>query len=414
MANKEKIPGRGLTLTLFGWGVLFLAYFGTFALGIILPSMREELGFGLEVSGTLSSLTFVVKLLVYIPFALFAARANPKYFLAFIFLIFGVSLILHGLGSSLSVIYVGRIMMSAASAGIIGPLTLVKVNWIPRSRMPQMNGFENAITTFGQLVALSVTAALIALLGSWRMVLVAAGSIAMLIGVLWIVLFKENPAVGKIVPAQKTPFIEPLKAALKIPAVWLLAIGWPGTTLVWIAFNNFWPTYATETLGLTLAQAGFILGLIPISSIVASVTAPKLAHWIGVDKLMMWPWGIILPFAYFLGLKTSSVPLLCITFIIAGYGAYAFVPIAMTLLYKIPGIKPATISVSISFILTLTSIGGTLAGIIVGQLSSSMGLYGSMAVCCLSPLLWLVTTIFLPEYGRKAMEKKAAAAQTTQ
>jgi len=163
-----------------------------------------------------------------------------------------------------------------------------------------------------------------------------------------------------------------------------------------------------------LAQAGFILGLIPISSIVASVTAPKLAHWIGVDKLMMWPWGIILPFAYFLGLKTSSVPLLCITFIIAGYGAYAFVPIAMTLLYKIPGIKPATISVSISFILTLTSIGGTLAGIIVGQLSSSMGLYGSMAVCCLSPLLWLVTTIFLPEYGRKAMEKKAAAAQTTQ
>jgi len=206
MANKEKIPGRGLTLTLFGWGVLFLAYFGTFALGIILPSMREELGFGLEVSGTLSSLTFVVKLLVYIPFALFAARANPKYFLAFIFLIFGVSLILHGLGSSLSVIYVGRIMMSAASAGIIGPLTLVKVNWIPRSRMPQMNGFENAITTFGQLVALSVTAALIALLGSWRMVLVAAGSIAMLIGVLWIVLFKENPAVGKIVPAQKNSF----------------------------------------------------------------------------------------------------------------------------------------------------------------------------------------------------------------
>ena len=35
-------------------------------------------------------------------------------------------------------------------------------------------------------------------------------------------------------------------------------------------------------------------------------------------------------------------------------------------------------------------------------------LRGALKVCCLSPLLWFVTTIFLPEYGRKAMAKKAA------
>ena len=125
---------------------------------------------------------------------------------------------------------------------------------------------------------------------------------------------------------------------------------------------------------------------------------------------MLWPWGLILPVVYFLPVASSSVVVAAICFFIAGYGAYAFVPVAMTHLYKIPGISPAAIGTAISFILTLTSIGGTLAGTIVKSLYASMGLSGALKVCCLSPLLWFATTIFLPEYGRKAMEKKKAEA----
>ena len=339
---------------------------------------------------------------------MFAARANPKYFLAIVYIMLGGSLILHGLANNVTGLYVGRIMMAAAGSGIMAPLALVKTNWIPKSRLGGLNGIENAVGTVGQYFALSVTVPLIGILGSWRSVLAIFGGIGVIIGVLWIVLFKENEAVGKIVPAQKKPFFQPIGEALKHRSVWLLGIGWPGTTLVWIAITTFWPTYAAEDLGISLEVSGVLLGLIPVGSIIGSLTAPTLADMIGVDKLMLWPWGLILPVMYFLPLVISNVPLIAVCFFIAGYGAYAFVPVAMTHVYKLPGISPAAIGGGISFILTLTSLGGTLAGVLVKAIYGSLGLAGALKVCCLSPLLWFATTIFLPEYGRKAMAKKAA------
>ena len=409
MATKEKIPGRGMLLTSFGWIAILLSYFGTFALGLILPYMCEEMGLdSVSLGSSLSSLAFLVKVIVYIPLAMFAARANPKYFLAIVYIMLGGSLILHGLANNVTGLYVGRIMMAAAGSGIMAPLALVKTNWIPKSRLGGLNGIENAVGTVGQYFALSVTVPLIGILGSWRSVLAIFGGIGIIIGVLWIVLFKENEAVGKIVPAQKKPFFQPIGEALKHRSVWLLGIGWPGTTLVWIAITTFWPTYAAEDLGISLEVSGVLRGLIPVGSIIGSLTAPKLADMIGVDKLMLWPWGLILPVTYFLPLVISNVPLIAVCFFIAGYGAYAFVPVAMTHVYKLPGISPAAIGGGISFILTLTSLGGTLAGVLVKALYGSLGLAGALKVCCLSPLLWFATTIFLPEYGRKAMAKKAA------
>ena len=109
MATKEKIPGRGMLLTSFGWIAILLSYFGTFALGLILPYMCEEMGLdSVSLGSSLSSLAFLVKVIVYIPLAMFAARANPKYFLAIVYIMLGGSLILHGMANSVTGLYIGR------------------------------------------------------------------------------------------------------------------------------------------------------------------------------------------------------------------------------------------------------------------------------------------------------------------
>ena len=411
MTKNDKIPGRGWTLVLIGWGALFLAAFGTFALGLILPDLREEFGFGLEVSGALSSITFVVKTFIYIPLALLATRMKPKLLLGFIFGTLGVPLLLHGLASGVTMLYLGRAIMAVASAGIVAPLVLVKTNWIPSSRMAQINGYEYFVTSFGQLVGTSGVVVLIAVLGGWRNMLITLGAVGIALAVAWFLLYKENDKVGAIKMPGKQPFIAPLKKALKQKAIWLLAIGWPGTTLVWIAFTTFWPTYATESLGLSMAQAGMLLGIIPIASAIACLTSPKLTNWIGVDKLMIWPWGFILPVAYYVALKTSSIPVLAVMFFIAGYGAFAFVPVGTTVVYKLPGMDSGSISAGVSVVQTMTSIGGALAGVIIGSLGNSMGLADALGICCLSPVIFGVLTLFLPEYGRKATEKAKKLAQ---
>ena len=66
-----------------------------------------------------------------------------------------------------------------------------------------------------------------------------------------------------------------MKEALKQKSFWLLAIGWPGTTLIWIAMFYYWPSYITEGAGLTMEKAGFVLSFIPIFSAIASCACAR-------------------------------------------------------------------------------------------------------------------------------------------
>lgn len=410
----NKIPGKGLTLILIGWGVLFLASFGSYALGLLLPTLTEEFNFGLGVSGTLSSITFIVKVLIYIPLALLATRVKPKLVLGLAFAVMGASLIIQGSATSTTMLYIGRAIMAFGSAGIIAPLALVIANWVPKTRVAQINGWQNFVVTFGQLVGSAGVVYLIALLGSWRNMLMALGAIGVALAVIWFLIYRENDAASAMKMPGKQPFIAPLKRALKQKAVWLLLIGWPVTTLAWTAFATFYPTYAVDNLGMSLTQAGWLVGVMAIAAAIACITSPKLAQWIGVDKLVIWPCGFILPVMFFLVLQVSSFPLLVVLFFILGYTAYAFVPVATTLIFKLPGIDSGAISASVSVIQTTTAAGAAVAGILISTLGTSIGLYGALVVCGLSTIIFGILSLFLPEYGRKAMEKAKQEELTSQ
>lgn len=408
MENTNKIESRAWIMIVIAWAMVLLVNLANFALGMMLPSMRAELGFGLEVSGSLSAVAWITKAFITIPIALVVARINPKHVLGVTYLLVGASLLLQGSAQNLAMVFVGRALVSAASAGVLSPLVMVKINWVPKDRLSQVNGIENFIGPVGQSLGTVAVTYLLAVFSGWRNVMLVMGGISIVMAIIWFVSYREKP--GKEFQKSNLPFMEPLVDALRYKAVWLLALGWPGTSLVWIATYTFWPTYATESLGITLGQAGLVLGLLPIASAIASLVSPTIAKWIGYDKLMIWPWGFILPVAYFSMLVTDNIFLLCLASFTAGFGAYAFVPIAFTTLYKIPGIKPRTVTLGVSCILTMVGVGGSLGGFLAGWMGKSMGLYMAMALCCLSPLLFGVLTLFMPETGRKHQERLAAEA----
>ena len=68
-------------------------------------------------------------------------------------------------------------------------------------------------------------------------------------------------------------------------------------------------------------------------------------------------------------LITSSIPLLCVAVFVAGYGAYAFVPIAFTSIYKIKGISPQAVSIGMAMIFTTNGVGGALGGTLSASLA---------------------------------------------
>lgn len=407
--ESERISSRAWSMISVAWVAVLAVNLAVFALGMMLPSMREDLGFGIEASGYLSAAGWIFKAVATIPIALFVAKINPKYVLMLVYLCAGLALVLQGMAKNVEMLMVGRALTSVAAAGIVSPLVPIKISWVPQKRIAYVNGIENCIGPVGQALGTVAVTSLIAMLSGWRNVMVTLGIALIIIAVVFAVIYREKE--GQEFKKSDAKFLEPLKAALKLKEVWLLALGWPGTSLVWIATYTFWPTYATESLGLTLGEAGFVLGLFPIASAIASFISPSITNKIGYDKLMIWPWGFILPAAYFGMLQTGSMPILCICSIVAGFGAYAFVPIAFTTLYKLPGVQPRTVTLGISCILTMVGVGSSLGGTLAGVLGESMGLYNAMAICCLSPFIFGILTLFLPERGRKYMEKMEKAGQ---
>jgi hypothetical protein len=90
---------------------------------------------------------------------------------------------------------------------------------------------------------------------------------------------------------------------------------------------------------------------------------------------------------------------------VAGFGAFALVPIGFTVLFKLKTISASGIAAGTALILTMANIGSSLAGVVVGKLLDFMELKTALLWCATSPLLWFFTTIFLPELGRKSEKR---------
>lgn len=400
-----RIEPRGWGIVIIGWGAFMLANLANFAFGIILPDMREEIGFGLEVSGWLSAVAWIGKGLLTIPISLFITKAKPKKILQIIFLVLGSGMLLQGFATNIVMLFIGRLFVMGVAAGILSVLVLFKIQYIPKDKMGMINGVETFAGPAGQSLGTLAIPFLLVAMSGWRSVMIFMGAIGIGLAVLWTFICKDKNE-DEVRTTEKKSILAPLKEAVSNKNVLLLALGWPGTSLTWIAIYTFWPTYAVESLGLTLVQAGMVLGFLPVASMISSLVSPIIAKKVGYDKPIICLSGFILPISYFSMLQTSNIPLLCLASFISGYAAYSFVPLAFTTLYKIPNLSSQAVSLGTGFIFTLVGLGGALGGSLAGMLGSTFGLYKAIAITCLAPFVFGVLTLFLDETGEKAKNKK--------
>lgn len=409
-SNTNRVSGRAWMLVWIIWIGYMVVNLTNFSIGIMMPDIAAELSLSLTQQGWLSASSWILKAIFSIPIALMLAKFNAKYVLQMVLTLVSIGILLQGFAQNYAMVFIGRALVFGVAGAMLAPLAVVKIKLIPKEKLSFINGVEAFTGPAGQAMGTALVPFLLATLGGWRSTLIMLGVIGAVVAILWLLLcHKEDGESESMIQArqQKIRVIEPFKEALRTRTILLLALGWWGTGLIWNATYTFWPTYAQDTLNLTLAQSGQILGLLPIGSIVGSLTAPKIADWIGYDKWMICPWGFILPFTYFGMLITPSVPLLCALSFIAGYGAYAFVPVAFTAIYKVKNITPIAVSVGLAMIYTTNGVGGALGGMLSAYLADSFGMVTALKLCCLSPFIFGILTLFLPKTGRKVEAKEA-------
>ena len=65
---------------------------------------------------------------------------------------------------------------------------------------------------------------------------------------------------------------------------------------------------------------------------------------------------------------------------------------------------------ALGILIVIVSVGAALGGIVPGSIFQATGsLHTALVVCCLTPLTLGILGLFLPERGRKALERDAAA-----
>lgn len=414
----NKVSGKVWTLLWCVWIAQAATYVVKFGYGLLMPGILKDMAAFDLTPGILGNIvgvgTFGTVILT-IPLSVFAVKLNPRYSVPIIISCTAIGLFLFGMADSVPLMYASYIAAMAFFQAIGTMLVLVKVKGVPTSHMTRVNGIENFVGPTGQVLATLAMAGILAFLGSWRAVYMSVGVVMFVAAVIYYIFYGDDvtiegaPAVKAAGPAgDEMGALEALKIAWSNKTVWLLSLAWPGTTVVWMAMFYYWPSYAMKAHGLTLAQTGFVLSLIPIFSAIASFVAPTLADRLGYDKPLIWPWGFILPVFYFMMTRSSSMPVLCLCSAVAGFGAYCFVPMGFTALYKI-GLPMRAVSMAVGTLLSFISLGVAVAGTVIGALVDRFGLQMALAISCLSPIWFGMLTLFIPELGRKKMEELAAA-----
>lgn len=416
-SNKQAINSNVWILLVATWVAIAASQIITFGYGMMMPGVMQELNVSTDTMGRIGGVASWVGVFLTIPGALIAVKFNPKYSVPFTVLGMALGLFLFGRALNIPMMYFSRIIAGAFAQLIATCLVGTKILGVPPQRMTQINGIENFVGPIGQVVATLFMAPVLILLGSWRNVYVMIAIIMAALAVLYFFMWGNGKNITYGQPAAQTAAekqgtFAALKEAWSNKVVWLQSLAWPGTTIVWIAMFYFWPTYATSELGIDLAQAGVVLSMIPIFSAIASLTSPILANKLGYDKPLIWSWGIILPICYFMMTQISNIALLCVFSAIAGYGAYCFVPLAFTNVYKL-GLSRSAVTLATGTILTFVGLGSAIAGTVVGMLTVTFGLKNALAISCLTPVWFGVLMLFVPELGRKKMEKLAAEAKST-
>ncbi|WP_028023771.1 MFS transporter [Enterovibrio calviensis] len=404
MKSEAKIPARGWGIVWIAWLAFMVANLSNFAFGVILPDMRNDVGFGLEMAGWLSAIAWLGKGLLTIPIICFISKGKPKTVLFSIFVILGVGMLIQGLATNVTMLFVGRLFVMGVAAGIVSVLVVFKIQWIPKEKLGSINGIEMFTGPAGQMLGTAAFPMFLAMMSGWREVMIVMGIFALILAAAWLFIAKDNSA-NEQQTYEKVPVLQPLKEALQYKNTWILALAWPMTSLTWIAVYTFWPTYAVESLNLSITEAGMVLGLLPIGSAIACLVSPVMAQKWGYDKPLIVASGVVLPIAYYSLMLTNNVLLLSAATFIAGYAAYNFVPLAFTTLYK-TDMSPRAVSMGTGFIFSLVGLGGAAGGALTGWLGMQYGLETALSLTCITPGFFAVLTMFLTETGWKAEQKK--------
>jgi len=380
----------------FIWGLNLVVPLAAVSLGVMLPAMSEELDMVPFQAGILGSAWFLGSALVALPSSIWLSRYSPKK-ITFLSIFFaGITLLLQGWAPTFAILLAARFLFVITVVSRIQAEVLLMHQWFASRQIALVMSISIGVVSIGQMAAVGLTPYLMLILSGWRNMYFAMGILLLIGAFLWMVIGREQVQVSTR-ESELSRVRSPINVLRRHKFLWVLAIAPSGAALAWGSVMTFWPTYAMESLNLSLPMVGMLMTLFPAGGIVASFLAGPISDLIDRRKPLLWVPGILLPPLY-IALFTTKLPILAgILLVVAGWNAMIWVPIIRIIPFDLR-LAPRETAVATGLSMTLLPIVGALGPPLVGAIQQ---ITGSLQIGLLSivafPLTLLVGGLLIPE-----------------
>ena len=306
-----------------------------------------------------------------------------------------------------AVLLIARMGLGAIYLSTQPPRTLLILQWIPRRHIGLANSILFSILEAMLGLGYIVLPLLLVWLGGWRDTLYTCAGVCLVASVLWMILGRDR-ITPEYSEGMKSQVKTPLGSLFKYREPWILGLGVAGAMVGHIAFVTFWPTFTGDEYGTPIALAGLVLGLNALAAAPAILGVTTLPFFARRSPMVLIVCGLGLNLTYIGLLFTGSVPILVVLWILSGI-SLSFLPLMVTTIYSLPGIKPREVAVAVALVYTLLWVGSAIGPLIAGFVQEATDdLRLALIITSFGPLVLTAVGLVLSSAGRKIVEPAVA------
>jgi len=296
----------------YGWVAIFMGLlttiaahgFGRMSYTIILPAMKDGLGFNYTQLGLLGTGNFIGYLTMAIIGGFLAAHFGTRIVITAALGLMGITMILTGLAQSFGFAFAMRLLTGLGNGAAYVPAMALGSAWFSIRQRGFATGIVSAGIGAGTLISGLVIPPILSAFGAsgWRFSwYILGGAVLLTSGIVYQFVCSNPEEKGlRQVGAEKSEaaqtdssatekvsapkWTDTVKGVIKMGSVWYLGVVYFFYGLSYIIYMVFFAAYLVKEIGLSQEWAGGLWALVGGLSIFCGVLWGKISDWIGRSR----------------------------------------------------------------------------------------------------------------------------------
>ena len=356
----------------FRWVVLILLLLNIFVVCLsinIIPPLFQEIGREIPMTkadmGVIMGVSILASLFLSLIGGGISDRVGSRWIIGASIIVVALSGALRSIVGSLWSLTACMFFIGSGLAILIPNVPKVLGMWFSPQELATANG--TCMLGFGLagVIGIGTAAGILSpAFGGWRNVMVALGVFTLVIGILWMVLFKDVE-IDTSNDRKEQSILENFKKVFKVKDIWWASTFYGFNMVGQMSVITLLPNSLSER-GVTEARAGVLVAIMFGVSSIFQVLGGMLSDRAGKRKPFLFVCAIVFGICIITFSAFTGIPLI-IALIIAGASLGILIPVFMVIPVEIGEIGPPLAATAMGLIFMIGNIGGFVGPIIAGK-----------------------------------------------